>query len=195
MFSPPLALNVLHVRELVHTLRIPLKPYGPRNLDIAGLTEWRGRDRVMERKVADELASRLHDNDNESDESLQDEGKRSKLRINVVDNGGDGNVQADVEIKIRHVLTFPFLAVQRLVGEALRMGIENGEQRRRIREWKTRRGLGGRIGVKGQAGEGGNEVVAGVKRIRQEDEAENEAEDEPLLKKAVFSPQYIPIRR
>ncbi|KAF2472745.1 uncharacterized protein BDR25DRAFT_353069 [Lindgomyces ingoldianus] len=51
LFSPRLEFNVLHARDLIRVLRIPLKPFGRRNLDKIGLTEWRMNGGFEEREI------------------------------------------------------------------------------------------------------------------------------------------------
>jgi hypothetical protein len=52
--------------------------------------------------------------------------KRSQLHMNLDDH----EVKLDVQLPLRHVLVFPFLALHGVVGEALKLGIEKADARK-----------------------------------------------------------------
>ncbi|KAI4649327.1 hypothetical protein J4E93_003643 [Alternaria ventricosa] len=118
-FTPKLEFNVLHTQALIRALRIPLKRYGPQNLDCNALKEWKEKGRFEERKVYYEPA---RPTSRETGDTAQ---KRSQLHMNL-DNH---EVKLEYQLQIRHVLTSPFLALHRVMGEALKLGIEKAENR------------------------------------------------------------------
>ncbi|KAF2127688.1 hypothetical protein P153DRAFT_432769 [Dothidotthia symphoricarpi CBS 119687] len=128
-FHPPLDLNVLHTQALVRALRRPLRSYGPQNLDRIALEEWRGGGFV-------ECAVVRRGEVGVEDEGKGD-GERRKQSCVEVDLLRE-EVRAHVVLPVRHVLLFPFVAVQGLVGEALRRGVERAEGRREGRREEVR---------------------------------------------------------
>jgi hypothetical protein len=123
-FMPKLELNVLHTQALIRALRTPLKRYGPQNLDCNALKEWKEKGRFEERKVYYEPAKpKLVKTENTAH-------KRSQLHMNLDDH----EVKLDVQLPIRHVFTFPFLALHGVMGEALKLGIEKAGNRKAERE-------------------------------------------------------------
>jgi len=118
-FTPRLELNVLHTQALIRALRVPLKRYGPQNLDCNALKEWKEKGRFEERKVYYEPARPT--STGTGDEAQ----KRSRLHMNL-DNH---EVKLDYQLQLRHVLTVPFLALHSVMGEALKLGIEKAENR------------------------------------------------------------------
>ncbi|KAI4958231.1 hypothetical protein J4E86_003829 [Alternaria arbusti] len=118
-FTPKLELNVLHTQALIRALRIPLKRYGPQNLDCNALKEWKEKGRFEERKVYYEPARPT--STGTGDEAQ----KRSQLHMNL-DNH---EVKLDYQLQLRHVLTLPFLTLHSVMGEALKLGIEKAENR------------------------------------------------------------------
>jgi len=118
-FTPKLELNVLHTQALIRALRIPLKRYGPQNLDCNALKEWKEKGKFEERKVYYEPARPT------STETADEAQKRSRLHMNL-DNH---EVKLDYQLQLRHVLTVPFLALHSVMGEALKLGIEKAENR------------------------------------------------------------------
>ncbi|KAI4693767.1 uncharacterized protein J4E84_002343 [Alternaria hordeiaustralica] len=118
-FTPRLELNVLHTQALIRALRIPLKRYGPQNMDCNALKEWKEKGRFEERKVYYEPARPT------STESGDEAQKRSRLHMNL-DNH---EVKLDYQLQLRHVLTVPFLVLHSVMGEALKLGIEKAENR------------------------------------------------------------------
>jgi hypothetical protein len=125
-FTPRLDLNVLHMQSLIRALRVPLKHYGPRNLDKQALQEWKEKGHFTKRRVEDESASSTADLVDHLPEQL----KRSRVTINLK----AGTVGVDVVVKLRHVLTIPYLTIGRMICKALEMGIEKAEARRASRE-------------------------------------------------------------
>jgi hypothetical protein len=123
-FTPKLDLNVLHTQALIRALCIPLKPFGPQNLDCNALEEWKTQGKFEERKVSYEPAKSVPPKTNDT------ESKRSQLHMNLDDH----RVKFDVQLPLRHVLTFPFLALHSVVGEALKLGIGKAENRKVGRE-------------------------------------------------------------
>jgi len=57
----------------------------------------------------------------------KEEGRRRRSQLHV--NLDSQDVHLDVEIPLRHVLVFPFLALHGVVGEALKMGISKAERK------------------------------------------------------------------
>ncbi|KAF2277394.1 uncharacterized protein EI97DRAFT_457419 [Westerdykella ornata] len=140
-FTPPLEFNVLHARPLIQALRIPVKSVGRRNLDKVILEEWRVKGGTFEECATGGTAQ-------EGDSGSNDEktgqgsceaggGKGNRLEIDV----NKRIVRRQVEVKLRHVLTFPFLALLSLAGDALELGIEKAEARKAMRDSKKFRTL------------------------------------------------------
>lgn len=131
-FTPALEFNVLHVQALVRALRVPLRKYGPQNLDCNALREWRDRGRFQERKVVVRAARSAPPPPTTTTERKrgENEGKRSRLFLNL----DSQDVGLDVQVQMRHVLTFPFFALHSVIGEALRLGISKAERRLKERE-------------------------------------------------------------
>ncbi|CAN9386079.1 unnamed protein product [Alternaria alternata] len=123
-FTPKLDLNVLHTQALIRALRIPLKRFGPQNLDCNELEEWKIWGKFEERKVFYESAKPA------SAKVDNTEQKRSQLHMNLDDH----EVKLDIQLPLRHILVFPFLALHGVVGEALKLGIEKTENRKAERK-------------------------------------------------------------
>jgi hypothetical protein len=116
-FTPKLDLNVLHAQSLIRALRLPLKPFGPQNLDANALQEWRSKAKFEELKIEDiKRAEVVHH---------PEQNPRTQLHLDM----DQGEVSMQLALPIRHVLTFPFLALHGMIGEALKMGIEKAELR------------------------------------------------------------------
>ncbi|KAF1850590.1 uncharacterized protein K460DRAFT_391061 [Cucurbitaria berberidis CBS 394.84] len=128
LFTPRLELNVLHTQALIRALRQPLKPFGPQNLDRNALKEWRDNGSFEAVGVQEEPKPKHNLNE-------QEEQKRTKLHMDL----DDDSVQLKLRLPIRHILTFPFLAINTVVGEALKMGIKKAEVRQAVREGQTGR--------------------------------------------------------
>jgi hypothetical protein len=123
-FTPKLDLNVLHAQALIRALRLPLKPYGPQNLDCNALKEWKEKGRFEERKVYYESAKPTTTTSKEGDQ------RRTQMHMNLDDH----EVKLDLTLPLRHVFTFPFLALHSVVAEAYKMGIDKAENRQAERE-------------------------------------------------------------
>lgn len=123
-FTPKLDLNVLHTQALIRALRIPLKRFGPQNLDCNALEEWKVWGKFEERKVFYESAKPA------SAKVDNTEQKRSQLHMNLDDH----EVKLDIQLPLRHILVFPFLGLHGVVGEALKLGIEKAENRKAERK-------------------------------------------------------------
>ncbi|CAN9365073.1 unnamed protein product [Alternaria sp. RS040] len=123
-FTPKLDLNVLHTQALIRALRIPLKRFGPQNLDCNALEEWKIWGKFEERRVFYESAKPASANVDNTEQ------KRSQLHMNLDDH----EVKLDIQLPLRHILVFPFLALHGVVGEALKLGIEKAENRKAERK-------------------------------------------------------------
>ncbi|KAG9195114.1 hypothetical protein G6011_00234 [Alternaria panax] len=123
-FTPKLDLNILHTQALIRALRTPLKRFGPQNLDCNTLEEWKVWGKFDNRKVNYEPAKPT------STKGGDGEQKRSQLHMNLDDH----EVKLDIQLPLRHVLVFPFLALHGVVGEALKLGIEKAGNRKAERE-------------------------------------------------------------
>jgi hypothetical protein len=130
-FTPKLELNVIHTQALIRALRVPLKPYGPQNLDRNTLEEWRKNEMLEKLSI---------DNKEQEREDMKPTTKqhcRTQLHLNLDEN----NVSMNLTLPIRHILTFPFLALHGIVAEALTLGIDKAKMRRAVRK----RGLDARL--------------------------------------------------
>jgi hypothetical protein len=116
-FTPKLELNVLHTQSLIRALREPLKLFGPQNLDRNALEEWRSKGTFESVKIEDKKRHLP------TAEAVQP--GRSQLHLNL----DEGDASMKVTLPLRHVLTFPFLALHGVVREALKLGIEKAEMR------------------------------------------------------------------
>jgi hypothetical protein len=123
-FTPKLDMNVLHTQSLVRALRQPLKPFGPQNLDRNALQEWRTKGCFEESKV--EYKKRESHQSNVAEEQLH----RSQLHLDL----DEDEVKMELTLPVRHILTFPFLALHGVVSEALKLGIEKAEVRQARRK-------------------------------------------------------------
>lgn len=132
-FTPRLEVSVLCVGAVVRALGFgEERGTGPMNLDGAVLGAWRGEGGV-ERVVQWE---------EEGEKEKEKEGedlRRSRVRIN---EAGE-MVGVDVVLHLRHVLTFPYMAVGGMLCAALEMGIEKAEARKAEREARERSARGG----------------------------------------------------
>ncbi|KAH7359811.1 hypothetical protein BKA66DRAFT_372914, partial [Pyrenochaeta sp. MPI-SDFR-AT-0127] len=116
-FTPRLDLNVLHTQALLRALRLPLRPFGSQNLDLHTLHEWREKSSFEKVKVQRE----------QNFQATHDEEHHQRTRIHI--NLDDESVQLDLTLPLRHILTFPFLGLHNVFGEALKMGIKKAESR------------------------------------------------------------------
>lgn len=129
-FTPRLDLNVLHTQALIRALRIPLKPFGPQNLDCNALKEWKDNSRFPERRTCAEAVTKENTTASEEDGKGGDARQRSQLHLNLDSH----TVDLALQLPLRHVLTFPFLALHGVMGEALKHGIVRAETRQMERE-------------------------------------------------------------
>ncbi|KAI0580940.1 hypothetical protein Alg130_06832 [Pyrenophora tritici-repentis] len=119
-FNPPLQFNVLHTQALSRVLQVPLKPYGPQNLDYLSLMEWREKGEFKTRPMDENITTSTSVQDMDSGNK-----KRSHLNINM----DTEEVTMEYKIRLQHIFTFPFVAMQDLIGEAFTMGIKKAEER------------------------------------------------------------------
>ena len=130
MFTPPLEVNVLHTQSLIRALRLPLRPYGNRNLDMMALKEWKQRGRYSEHEVADEREQFKYS-------VRHDAMPKSQLKLHPANQ----TVSLHLNFPIRNILTFPFLAMITMAGEGVRMGLEKTMERKEKHKMnKARRG-------------------------------------------------------
>lgn len=122
-FTPKLELNVLHTQSLIRALRQPLKPFGPQNLDRNALEEFRGKGTFE--TVGIENNAQLPGGNVPNMLALE----RSRMHLNL----DDYSVSMDLTLPVRHVLTLPFIALHKVVEEALKFGIDKAENRREAR--------------------------------------------------------------
>jgi len=123
-FTPKLDLNVLHTQALIRALREPLKLFGPQNLDRNALEEWRSKGSFE----TVEIEHKKHQQQLVSDEAACD--GRSQMHLNL----DKEDVSMKVTLSLRHVMTFPFLALHGVFAEALKLGIKKSEVRRASRK-------------------------------------------------------------
>ncbi|KAJ4321630.1 hypothetical protein N0V94_002830 [Neodidymelliopsis sp. IMI 364377] len=128
-FHPKLELSVLHTQALTRALRLPLELIGSQNLDKIALQEWQDNGTFEKVKImSNEPDTAAHKNG--TNDAAQP--RRSQAIFDISDNLID--LKLHVNISIRHVLTFPFLALHGAVGEALQLGVRTSERRRIARE-------------------------------------------------------------
>ena len=123
IFTPPLELNVLHMQSLIRALKQPLKAYGQRNLDKIAIEEWKRNGQFSEKEVASETCE--YERPVEQMQKLD----KSKVEINV----DDESVKLHLRLPVRHVLTFPFLAMVGMAAKGIEMGLAKAEERRAAR--------------------------------------------------------------
>lgn len=128
-FTPRLDLNVLHTQALIRALRQPLKPFGPQNLDRNALQEWRDK--------AGFDSTKLPTSPTPKKQSVKQTEAQQKTQLHM--NLDNDSVQLNLTLPLRHIFTFPFIAVQGLVGEALKLGLEKAERRQSAREAQDER--------------------------------------------------------
>lgn len=171
-FTPMLDLNVFHAQSLIRALRQPLKPFGPQNLDRNALEEWRSKG-VFEATVIEDK----HQEHIEVAATVIPQ-PRSQMHLNLENE----DVSMTVTLPIRHVLTFPFLALHNVMAEALKMGIEKAESRKADR-------VGGETSVKVEMD--GSEGRAAA----QEDDSERDRVLEDPSPEKPKKPYVIPKKR
>ncbi|KAF1912899.1 hypothetical protein BDU57DRAFT_457084 [Ampelomyces quisqualis] len=115
-FTPRLEMNVLHAQSLIRALREPLKPFGPQNLDRNALEQWRNAGTFETVEI---------ENDTHQSPRAMTSTSRTQLHLNIDKH----EVSMNLTLPIRHILTFPFLALHGPVCEAFKMGIDRAERR------------------------------------------------------------------
>jgi hypothetical protein len=123
-FTPRLELNVLHAQSLIRALREPLKPFGPQKLDRNALEEWRNKGTFETVRIGDK------DREGNTVKTTIEQQRRAQLHLNL----DEDKVSMNLTLPIRHILTFPFLALHGVVGEALKLGIGKVEMRQVTRK-------------------------------------------------------------
>jgi hypothetical protein len=128
-FHPKLELSVLHTQALTRALRLPLEPIGSQNLDKLSLQGWQDKGTFEKvRIMSNEPDTTEHKN--ETNDTAQP--KRSQAIFDITNDPID--LKLHVNLPIRNILTFPFLAIHGVISEALQLGISNSERRRVARE-------------------------------------------------------------
>ena len=125
MINPRLEFNVLHTQSLMRVLQIPVKKPGNRNLDMVALQEWKDHGKFTEKEVEDEKKTC-----GTPYRTLQAQVPGPKLYLNLQEE----TVSLKVDLKVRHILTLPYMAIGSLYCELLEWGIEKMEQRQKDRE-------------------------------------------------------------
>ncbi|KAF9693153.1 hypothetical protein EKO04_008631 [Ascochyta lentis] len=123
-FTPKLELNVLHTQALIRALRQPVSTIGSRNLDRLVLDDWRHQKHVEKVSITNMKTRIQKQNSKQSAKTCS----RSQAMLDIHKDPIDLKVR--VKIPIRHILTFPFLALHGIVSEALQLGIDNAEERK-----------------------------------------------------------------
>ena len=122
-FTPKLEMNVLHAQSLIRALRQPLKPFGPQSLDRNALQEWRSKGTFETVEIEGEKRDQV------GTAAPAKPQRRTQMHMNL----DMDEVSIKLTLPIRHILSFPFLALHSVVAEALKMGIEKAEVRKRAR--------------------------------------------------------------
>ncbi|KAF2651187.1 hypothetical protein K491DRAFT_782049 [Lophiostoma macrostomum CBS 122681] len=125
MFSPPLQFNVLHTQALLRVLQIPVKNPGHRNLDMVALQEWKDHAKFTEKEVDGEKKTC-----DTSDKLIPEHDPGPKIILNMEQE----SVSLKLDVKLRHILTLPYMAIGNMSCELLRWGIEDIEQRQKERD-------------------------------------------------------------
>ncbi|KAF2998864.1 hypothetical protein E8E13_003865 [Curvularia kusanoi] len=125
-FTPKLQLNVLHAQALIRALREPQNLTSEHNLNRFALQQWRD---VKAFPSTDFPAQMGRSVDGEHSDQQR---KGPQLLINAHADPMDLKMQ--INVPIRHILTFPFLALHGVVVEAFKMGIGRAERRRSLQK-------------------------------------------------------------
>lgn len=128
-FTPKLELNVLHTQALICALRLPLNQTDSKNWDQFTLTQWRAHGRAERAAIADVKSGNQYKK--KSTENSKHCSK-SQAVFNIYKDPID--LSMHVNVPIRHILGFPFLALHGIVCEAFQMGIAKAECRRVARK-------------------------------------------------------------
>ena len=128
-FSPKLEFNVLHAQALIRALRQPNNPVGMPNLNRLALEQWREKGKFPCNEVATLTESTA--------ESKVHPQQRLQPKASFDIRSDPIQLKLQVDLPIRHVFTFPFLALHGVVSEAFRMGIHKAESRKTLRSSMT----------------------------------------------------------
>ena len=128
-FAPKLEFNVLHAQALIRALRQPSKPVGSQNLNRLGLKQW--REQGTSERINVTIAEQGGKNEG-SDVYYTGQCPRSQAVLTIHEDSVD--LKMHVQVPIRHVLVFPFLALHGVVSEAFQLGIDNVQRRRASRK-------------------------------------------------------------
>jgi hypothetical protein len=122
MFNPRLEFNVLHTQSLMRVLQIPVKKPGNRNLDMVALQEWKDHGKFTENEVEHEKKTC-----GTPYRAMHKQAPGPKLFLNMQEE----TVSLKVDLKLRHILILPYMAIGGLYCELLEWGIEKMEQRQK----------------------------------------------------------------
>lgn len=129
-FSPRLELNILHTQALVRALRLSDKRTGTENLNRLALQQWR-RDQGTFKSIP--VTSLVGGNTHEADgEEQVTHDLEPRPTVTICQD--TASLEMCIDISIRHVMTFPFLALHGVVAEGIKMGIDKAESRRTARQ-------------------------------------------------------------
>jgi hypothetical protein len=128
-FTPKLELNVLHAQALIRALRQPSNHIGKPNQNRFALHQWkvRGTFPSNEHMALMEITA-------ESKGHFQ---QRLPPKTSLDVRSEPIRLELQVDIPIRHVLTFPFLALHGVVAEAFKVGIHKAETQKALRSSTT----------------------------------------------------------
>lgn len=127
-FTPRLELNVLHTQALFRALRQPSEPVGTQNSDKIALQEW--QDQGTFKKV--EVTVTKQDYRKKVSEEYHT-GHQSMSQAVFSIHQDSVNLKMHVHVPIRHIMTFPFLALHGVVGQAFKLGIDRAERQNAAR--------------------------------------------------------------
>jgi hypothetical protein len=127
-FTPKLELNVLHAQALIRALRQPTIPVGMANLNRLALEQWREGGTFPGNETAALLESTAES------EGHPQQRAQPKASFNI--RSDPIQLKLQIGLPIRHILTFPFLALHVVVAEAFKMGIHKAESRKALRSSK-----------------------------------------------------------
>jgi hypothetical protein len=119
LFTPWLELNIPHTQSLVRALRQPLEPAGGRNMDALGSEEWTKNKKFSGiRPEGTEITKKMP--------TLEQESRPKNSRLTV--STATSKVSVDVNVRLCHVLLFPFLTIMGVTGEYWKL------EKRRVEE-------------------------------------------------------------
>lgn len=127
-FTPKLELNVLHVQALIRALRQPTIPAGMANLNRLALEQWREGGTFASNNIAVLVESTA------KSEGHPQQRTQPKASFNI--RPDPIQLKLQINVPIRYILTFPFLALHDVVTEAFKMGIRKAESRKALRSSK-----------------------------------------------------------